>query len=174
MDDELGGGGGCLVIDDFNFLVGVLGRGRGHNLLFIIDDLGVFDLIVPLTPNRAICDDKQDPDHPQKDTNAASDDESDGTTFPWAQGHECLVNAPRKRSAAVLELLALALALGVMMMMMVLVVLLLLALHLTLYLARFVGRGANERHGQNTDETTMNFLLTIGGWVRVNFDGGET
>ena len=70
-----------------------------------------------------------------------TDHEGDGTTFPGPKAHKCTVNAPHERT-------------------LVMLVLVVVDMMVTLrHLALVIGRSANERHGHDTDETIVDFML---------------
>lgn len=140
-----------FVVSNLNLLVAVLGRRYDHDRR--VKKLIVFGFLVSLTLDHAIGDDAHNPDHPQKNTNTASDDESDGTALPGPECHESVVDASQERSVVVLETMMVA-----------------MGPHLYLTRGTSFNRSANERHGHDTDETAMDLLLTIGGvhWVRLD------
>jgi len=59
-------------------------------------ELSAFGFLVSLALDHAIGDDARNPDHPQKNTNTASDDESNGTAFPGPKCHEGMVDASQE------------------------------------------------------------------------------
>jgi len=66
---------GRLVVNDLDLLVVILRRGDDQVRGFVVEnDLGVFNIFVPLTPDHANGDNGHDPDHPQENTEATSCD----------------------------------------------------------------------------------------------------
>ena len=64
---------GWPFLSDVNLLVIVLGRRDDQFLCVVLEDKrGIFGIFVSLTPDHTEGDDAHDPDHPQKNTNAAS------------------------------------------------------------------------------------------------------
>jgi len=157
------------------------------------DDFGILSLCVPLTPDRAISDEAQDPDHPQKNTNAASwnvddkrgsdrenmfrgltDHESDGTSLPGTERHERIMNTPHERSTAVLGLLGmLAMVLTVVLTVVFMVFGVMRLRLLSLTLDSFIEGSANERYGQDTDDTILYLLPAFRRGMRMDFNEGE-
>jgi hypothetical protein len=95
--------GGAGSFDSFqhnrSFLVNRIGIGGGRRfrsvyVFFDDGDLGVLVLFLTmLTFHSAVHNDGQDKEHPEKNSNSATKDEGNGSTFPTTQIHKGVVDA---------------------------------------------------------------------------------
>jgi hypothetical protein len=83
-------------LDKLALLLDILRRGKDEifNVTFA-DDLDV-TMFLPLASDHAVEDNSHDPNHPQEDTNTASEDERNCPAFPRSERHERMVNSPQE------------------------------------------------------------------------------
>jgi hypothetical protein len=94
----LRGAGSCDGFEhNMNFLVNGISIGGGSRFRSVydfFDDLRILVLFVAmLTFHSAVHDNREDKEHPEKNSNSATKDEGDGSTFPTTQIHKRVVDA---------------------------------------------------------------------------------
>jgi len=84
-------------------LVDILGR-RGEDFLgVVLAHKLILGRLVVIAFDDTIGDDCENPEHPQKHTDAASEDKSDRATLPRTQCHKDVVDASEERAAVMVE-----------------------------------------------------------------------
>lgn len=85
---------------------GVSGRRNddvlGINVFFNYGDLSI--IVFTVSAYSPIGNDGQDPEHPKKNSDAASENECDSAALPRTQGHQCTVNAHHEGVTPLMEL----------------------------------------------------------------------
>lgn len=137
-----------------SFLVGESvrgGRDEGFGTILVgfdDDNLCIFILFLLVALDEAIGNKGEDPQHPEENSDATSENESNCSTFPRTQQCESHVNALHER---LLSLLMVGTAMVILMVVVVMVVVVMFAIALFLAIVVVVDLGV-DNSGRSADE----------------------